>query len=229
MTHGKQNPRKVIAVCGNKGGGGKSTLCLALAGELRARLIDADAPQHSIAAWVDQRAADVERGRRMQSHPLLEAEDSPYVGWPVDLAANPRELQAAVAQDSAGVVVIDTPGAVDAIADAALKMADLALVVARPNPLDFAALMGQVEGFRKAAKAFRIVLCQVPAYERAAVSDIRKDLRRSYGAESLPACLGFRADFARAVVGGKFVGEYRAGGAAAYECRAVARAVRAIL
>ena len=229
MTHGKQNPRKIIAVCGNKGGGGKSTLCLALAGELRARLVDADAPQHSLAAWVDQRAANAERGRPLQSHPLLEAEDTPYVGWPVDLAANPRELENAVAEGSAGVVIIDTPGAVDAMADAALKMADLALVVARPNPLDFAALMGQVEGFRKAAKAFRIVLCQVPSYERVAVPDIRKDLRRSYGAESLPACLGFRADFARAVVGGKFVGEYRAGGAAAYEARAVARAVRAIL
>ena len=229
MPHGKQNPKKVIAVCGNKGGGGKSTLCLALAGELRARLVDADAPQHSLAAWVDQRATAVEQGTSLQSHPLLEAEDTPYVGWPVDLAANPRELASAIAEDPAGVIVIDTPGAVDALADAALKLADLALVVARPNPLDFAALMGQMEGFRNMAKACRVVLCQVPAYERAAVPDIRKDLRQSYGAESLSACLGFRADFARAVIGGKFVGEYRAGGAAAYEARAVARAVRAIL
>ena len=192
-------------------------------------LIDADAPQHSLAAWVDQRADAVEQGKSLLSHPLLETDDSPYVGWPVDVAANPGELQAAVAENSAGVIIIDTPGAVDAMADAALKMADLVLVAARPNPLDFSALLGHMSGIRAAAKAFRVVLCQVPAYERPAVPDIRKDLRRSFGAESLAAVLGFRADYARAVVGGKFVGEYRAGGAAAYECRAVARAVRAIL
>ena len=180
-------------------------------------------------AWADQRAAAAEQGTPPQSHPLLEAEDAPYVGWPVDLAANPRELASAIAEDPAGVIVIDTPGAVDALADAALKLADLALVVARPNPPDFAALMGRMEGFRNMAKACRAALRRVPAYERAAVPDIRKDLRQSYGAESLSARLGFRADFARAVIGGKFVGEYRAGGAAAYEARAVARAVRAIL
>ena len=110
----------VIALVGNKGGAGKTTLCVNLASALAARaptlILDAD-PQHSSLQW----------------RTLSDSDDAVSVADAVDDVAD------AVNRVSGEYryVVVDCPPSVHAAQTGeALAISDLALIPVQPSPLD---------------------------------------------------------------------------------------------
>lgn len=109
---------RVLALVGNKGGAGKTTLAINLASALNQRqptlLLDAD-PQGSSLQWRD-----------IAAEPLLEVEDGS-----VDLA---KRLEEAVGYH---YCVIDCPPSVQsAHTRSALRLSQMALIPVQPSPLD---------------------------------------------------------------------------------------------
>lgn len=124
-----------IALAGEKGGGGKSTLAISLAVEwavrgLRVLLVDAD-PQGSALTW----------------RKLAKRHRSPTATTPQVEALTGEALFDGIAALAAGydVVVVDCPGRHDVTQRAALMVADLALLPVRPSVLDTSPLAGSVE------------------------------------------------------------------------------------
>lgn len=110
----------VVALVGNKGGAGKTTLCVNLASALAERaptvILDAD-PQRSSLQW--REIAD-----RADAVSVIDAVD--------DLAGAVRE-----SVPDYGFVVIDCPPSVHSSQTrAALERCDLALIPVQPSPLD---------------------------------------------------------------------------------------------
>jgi chromosome partitioning protein len=110
----------VIAVVGNKGGAGKTTLAVNLAAGLakssRVAVIDAD-PQGSALQW----------------HAMSGAETTPAVYG----AAEMLEKQVAELSNHYGYLVIDCPPSVHASQTASvLRCGDLALIPVQPSPVD---------------------------------------------------------------------------------------------
>ena len=122
---------KVVCICNQKGGPGKTTLTMQLAGALARRgykvlVVDAD-PQGSATRW----AASAEEV------PF----PAPVVGLSAANAKVHREVQKLIHDYQ--VILIDCPPAVDSpIPQSALLIADLALVPIVPSPLDMWASVG---------------------------------------------------------------------------------------
>ena len=127
----------IVAVCGGKGGVGKSTLAYELAGELDALAVDADLA-----------VADLPHGRGPDLHDVLAGRAAPgeaVRGGPVAVLACGRSLAGARAADlgrledavdrAAGDrdAVLDCPTGLRADAGVPLALADACLVVASPR------------------------------------------------------------------------------------------------
>lgn len=131
----------VIALVGNKGGAGKTTLCVNLATALAQRaptvILDAD-PQRS--SWQWRQLSD-----RPNAVPVADAVD---------------DLPAAVerARKEYAHLVIDCPPSVHAQQTAwGLEHAELALIPVQPSPLDLWATV-HIEGLVERARAFNPAL-----------------------------------------------------------------------
>ena len=123
----------VVAVLNTKGGSGKTTLCVNVATCLHRQtrsgpgrtggvaLLDTDAPQHTAADW---RA----RAARPGEKTLPE----------VQTASTPRELRerAENLRAQRGAVFVDGAGSLEGMTGAAVGVATVVLVPARPSPLD---------------------------------------------------------------------------------------------
>jgi chromosome partitioning protein len=124
-------PAKVITICNQKGGPGKTTLAVQLTGTLARRgykvlLVDAD-PQGSATRWA------------------ASAEEDPFPAPVVGLSAANTKVHREVQKlmDDYEVILIDCPPAVDSpIPQSALLISDLALVPLVPSPLDMWASVG---------------------------------------------------------------------------------------
>jgi len=125
-------PAKIITVCNQKGGSGKTTLSMQLAGALARRknkvlVVDAD-PQGTATRWAATADDD---------HPF----PASVVGLSAASAKVHREVKKFV--DDYQYIIIDCPPAADSpVPQSALLIADLALVPIIPSPLDMWAAVG---------------------------------------------------------------------------------------
>jgi chromosome partitioning protein len=123
---------KIIAVCNQKGGSGKTTLSMQLAGSLARRgrkvlVVDAD-PQGTATRW----AATAD-------------DDKPFPASVVGLSAATTKVHREVKKFVGDYdhIIIDCPPAADSpVPQSALLIADLALVPLIPSPLDMWAAVG---------------------------------------------------------------------------------------
>lgn len=125
-------PAKIISVVNQKGGSGKTTVSMQLAGSLSQRsfkvlVVDAD-PQGTATRWAASAADD---------RPFPAA----VVGLSAASAKVHREVQKFV--NNYDFIIIDCPPAADSpVPQSALLIADLALVPIIPSPLDMWAAVG---------------------------------------------------------------------------------------
>ena len=206
----------IIAICGQKGGAGKTTLAINLAAEFhrqgrRVLLVDCD-PQGSTLTWGQ---VAVEMG-----HP------SPAV-----VAMGPglhRQDQLPAMAAGFQHTVIDCPPRLGEVQRAALMVADLALLPCGPGAVDAWAVVESIDQV-KAAQDLRptlgaaVVITRKAA--RAAISSGAREVLAAGGLPILATELGFRVAYQEAPAAGQGVTSYAPSSAAAREVRALAKEV----
>ena len=202
---------RTIAVVATKGGAGKTTLSVNLAGAgRRGRVLDLD-PQASACIWDDVR-------RNGGDRPAM-----------VDAVTVPRLADGLerLRREGAGLAVVDTPAAADAATMAAARAADLVLIPCRASLLDLAAVSASLDIAALAGRRGIVVLNAAPARGRRAA-----EAREALGAADctvLAPSLGERAAFVRSFASGTTAREFEPSGKAATEVARVWEAVRAVL
>ncbi|MEW6020217.1 MAG: ParA family protein [Pseudomonadota bacterium] len=137
---------KTISVISRKGGAGKTTVAVNLAAALR------EAGEKALLADADP--------LRSSSEALKAARHDAHV---VETSASKLFTLANASRRSGGeMLVIDTPASPEADIVAAIKVADLCLVVTRPTYLDIAAALKTLELLRQLRAPGMIVLNQCP-------------------------------------------------------------------
>ncbi len=136
-----------IALVSQKGGSGKSTLAIGLAIAAmqeghKVCLLEAD-PQGTVSNW---------RQRRAREEPAVEAVSACELDYKIPFL------------DRCGVTlaIIDTPAGQSEITEAAIRVADLCLIPARPSPVDIEAAAPTLAAVRANDKPFAFVLNQAP-------------------------------------------------------------------
>ena len=201
---------KTVSVVAQKGGTGKTTLCLAVAcaavrDGLTAAVVDLD-PQATAASWGDRRAAEL----------------------PVVVPAQPprltRVLDAAAAQ-GVNLAVVDTAPRVEQSAVAAARAADLVVVPCRPAVYDLETVAATVEVIRAVAPdtPFLCILNGVPP--RGPREPQARQVLRDMGVPVCEAALGLRAAVDYAAADGATAQEHAPRGKAADEAAAVYRTI----
>jgi chromosome partitioning protein len=180
----------ILTIASQKGGAGKTTLSAHLAVEAVRRgagpvaVVDTD-PQGSLADWWNQRAAEtpdfasVEIGR---------------------LAAQMSTLE----RQRIRLVVIDTPPAFMDLIRAAIAVATLVLIPARPSPHDLRAVGVVVEMAEQAHKPFCFVVNGATPRTTIALEAVQALAQHGPVA---PVIIHQRIDFAASMVDGRTVGE----------------------
>jgi chromosome partitioning protein len=192
---------KTIAFVSQKGGSGKSTLCINLAvaaaqSGSAVAIVELDR-QASVRHWADV------RGREPPEAASAEASE---IGATLARLAERRHDYA----------FIDTPGAIGPEMLAAIRAADLCVVPSRPTPADLRAVRSTLAAIYRLEKRFTFVLNQTQ------VSSYRtRDAARSLTALGvLPDVnIVMRTDHQDAIGAGQGVTELNPSGKAAYEIR----------
>jgi chromosome partitioning protein len=211
----------IIAVAGQKGGIGKSTIVGNLAAELAAMgrsvsVLDAD-PQHSLAAWADQ-------GEGILSE-CVEKVNANSTG---DLRDKARK-----AEKDTDIVLIDTPPGMPEMAYQAALVADLMLLPCGPSPLDLFALKEALALALKARAQRRSKKPRIRFVPSKVLmnTNLGRNLSTSLenmGKKVLPP-IGQRIVVAEAVLTGLTVGEYAPSSSSHQEFQKLAKAVDKIL
>ncbi len=193
---------RTIAILSNKGGTGKTTLALNLAGaaELSGRaavVIDLD-PQASAKGWHDGRT-----------------EESPVV-VSVQAVRLQEALRTAVAH-GADIALIDTAPHSESAALAAARAADLVLIPCRSGILDLRAI-GASRDICALAKVKAVaVLNAVPP--RGGLADEAEAAIAQYGLSPAPVRIGQRMAFVHSLTAGQTAVEFEPRGKAAHEIK----------
>lgn len=205
---------RVIAVIGRKGGIGKTTVAVHLAGELAARgrrvhLVDAD-PQGSAAQW----AAPGNLSLPVDHLPVTVENLKPWVGQ--------------VRKVDAETLILDCPPHLDAALGAAVGLADLALLPCGPSGLDMLAMSEVLEVVRQAqaqrgGKPAVLIIPNRVDRRTAEGREIVDELTKL--GEQVGPALAYRSAFVRAFNTGDTVGVFAAGSAADSEVKALADAI----
>ncbi|OWZ92265.1 cobyrinic acid a,c-diamide synthase [Sinorhizobium sp. LM21] len=203
----------IVAVLNQKGGVGKTTLALHLAGEwarrgLRVTLVDAD-PQGSALDWSQQRSR----------------EGQPRSFGVVGLARDTLHREAPELARDADHVVIDGPPRVAGLMRSALLAADLVIMPVQPSPLDgwasaeMLALLAEARIYRPELAA-RFVLNRCAA--RTIIARETAETLADHDPPVLSTTIGQRVVFADAAQTGRLASEIDADSPAAREISALA-------
>jgi chromosome partitioning protein len=195
----------VLSIVSQKGGAGKTTLAIQLAGVATSAgyvtcLIDTD-PQATAAAWGDWRAGDD----------------------PEIITAPPTRLAKTLddaAKLGAEVAVIDTPPHADAAARAAVQVADLVVIPCRPRAFDLHAIQTTADLASFASKRAFVVFTAAPPRATSLYADAREVVEKM-GLQVAPLILADRAAYHHSAAVGKTALEYDPTGKAAEEVSAL--------
>lgn len=200
---------KTVCLLAQKGGTGKTTLCIHLAVLANAlghdaTIIDVD-PQASASAWKNRRLAGTPDVFRYEA---------------IDLSGVLTDLK----RQGKNLVLLDTaPHSSDEAATAA-ALADLVLIVSRPAILDLEAIGESVKIVKKKKTPAAVVLNACPPPHRGKETAIVSEAREAldvYGLPVSPVSISQRAAFSHALIDGRSVTEFDAMGKAASEIRSL--------
>ena len=200
---------RTICVLSRKGGTGKTTVStsLALAGHLRGQrvlLADID-PQHSSYASLSTRQAP---------GPLIEATSGGKL----------FQLKTVAELDYTDLMLVDCPAGLEASVYQAIQIADVCLVVTRPNYLDLASALDAINVLRQLSKPALIIINQAPATREGQEASATLKAREALRFVKYPvaeAALCYRIAFTRATASGQSVEETEPKSAAALEVEAL--------
>ena len=209
----------IVALLNQKGGVGKTTIALHLAGVwarggARVTLVDAD-PQGSALDWAAQRAR----------------EGVPRLFGVLGLPRDTLHHEAPEIARSADYVVIDGPPRVAALMRSALLAADLVLIPVQPSPFDgwasaeLLSLLGEARIFRPNLVA-RFVLNRV--LRRTVIAQDTANSLADHDPPLLASRIGQRIAFADAARTGKLVCDDAPTGDAARDIARLAAEIRAV-
>src|SRR5215470_17645449 len=182
---------KTVAVISQKGGSGKTTVCIHLVvaaerKEQTAAIVDLD-PQASASTWRDVREGET----------------------PVVVSAQPNRLAIVLGEagkHGAELVLIDTSPNSETASLTAARAADYILIPCRPHLLDLQAIALSVELARLAHRPFAVVLNAVPP--KGSLSVEATHVLDQQGIPHAPIQLGQRAAFYHCLNQGQVAQEY---------------------
>ncbi|HEX2135438.1 MAG TPA: ParA family protein [Microvirga sp.] len=196
---------QVLALVTQKGGTGKSSLAISLAVAaqergLKSAIIDID-PQGTASEWYQRRKAAAPEVARLN--------------W-TSLASQVHAFE----HSGHDLVIVDTPGADDSAAAAAVREADFCLIPARPSIADIEAMKPTLRYLNERSKPFAFILNQCPVGGRTSrTSNAFRALQLIGGV--CEGTVALRADHMDALAGGLGVTEHAPAGKAAAELRKV--------
>ena len=197
---------KTVAIISQKGGAGKTTLSLNLAGSAEAAgfqtvIVDLD-PQASAKTWHDQRNGET---------PIVISSH----------ASRLPEVTHTSKQHGVDLCIIDTAPHSETTALAAARAADLVLVPCRPAIFDLRAIASSVDLAQIAKKPALIVINAAPP--RGPLADQAAKAIQVYGVHIAEFRITQRIAFVHSLTAGKTVLEYEPQGVAAREITALCK------
>lgn len=206
MLYRTEGSMKTISIISQKGGAGKTTLAINLAGAavaqgLAVMIIDLD-PQTSAKKWHDDRA-DKETPAVISAH----AERLP-------------EILKTAATSGADLCIIDTAPHSERDALDAASVADLVLIPCRASTFDLKAITTSIK-LTKIAQKSAVIVINGAQPRGSLANQAEQGIVEKYGMPVLDARITQRMAFVHSVTEGKTVLEYEPDGAAASEIKAL--------
>lgn len=197
---------KKIAILGQKGGSGKTTIATALAVRAAAdrksvALVDLD-PQGSATLWAERRDGD---------NPAV-------IACPIFQL---RKMLDKAEEGGADFALIDTPGKIENAAVEAAKVADLVLIPVRATAFDLDALKELRSLLAIAGDPLAYVVINAAPVQGRRHEDARAVIEQLHGLKVAPVHLAQRNAYSDSIIAGQTVTEYEPKGKAAGEIDAL--------